>query len=227
MIRAKEKLKIDTALTPQAIASTNVTGPYFDLSGYDAALFILTTGAIADGHKATLQIMGNDVAGSSGAAAITGYAAEIEAVNGATIAKVYVNSPDNDDAVTINGVTFTKKAAKDDSKNQFTTVAELVAQINAGVDGVTASVADTNYALVISTNPGDTVITMSTTDSTKLAVSVVAAVGYVDVPALEDFRWVAAKVTTDATITCDVVVIRYDARRLPVTQAVAAEYPTT
>lgn len=225
MIMLKEKIKVDTALTPQAIASTNVTGPYFDLTGYDSALFILTTGAIADGQKATLQIMGNTVAGSSGAAAITNYAAEIEGANGAAIGKIYVNTPDNDDAVEVNGVTFTKKSTKSDANREFTSVAELVAQINLHVPGVTASVTDTNYATIISTNPGAVTVTLGTNDTTKLAISIVAAAAYVEVPASVGKRWVAAKVTTDDTITCAVTLIRADARKLPVTQVVAAEYP--
>lgn len=225
MVKLYEKVKVDTALTPQAIASSNVTGPYFDMQGYDSALFILTTGAIADGQKATLQIMGNTVAGSSGAAAITDYAAEIESPDDVTIGKIYVNTPDNDDACTVNGVTFTKKAAKDDDENEFTSVAELVAQINAAGLGLTASVTDTNYATIISTIPGAVAITLATTDTTKLAVSTIAAVAYVEVTEGIGKRWLAAKVTTDATITCDVVLIRGLARRLPVTQVVAAAYP--
>lgn len=55
--------------------------------------------------------------------------------------KILIEDCDNwtdDDTVTINGVVFTKKEAKDDDENQFATGADLAAQINAAVSGVTA-----------------------------------------------------------------------------------------
>jgi hypothetical protein len=225
MIKLYEKTKVDTALTPQALATSNATGPYFDMQGYDSALFILTAAAMASGKTAKIEIMGNSVAGSSGAAAISGYTATITAPTKVTIGKIYVNTPDNDDACTVNGVTFTKKAAKDDDENEFTSVAELVAQINAAGLGLTAAVTDTNYATIISTVPGAVAITLTTTDATKLAISSEEAVAYVEVTESAGKRWLAAKVTTDATITVGVTLIRGLARRLPVTQVVAASYP--
>lgn len=219
MVTLKEKLKYDAAIPAQSIASGTVTSAYYDTSGYDSSLFILNTGPIADTKKAILQIMENDVAGATGAAELTGYTSTVEAVVKATAMKVYVNTPDNDDAVTINGLTFTKKAAKDDTKREFTTVAELVAQINLWIPGCTASVTDTSYASLISTNPGALAFTAETTDSTKLAVSLEEGIASVEVPEGAGERWLAAKVTTDATIVCSVTLIRGNARKLPVTQA--------
>lgn len=223
MIKLLEKLKIDIALQPTSIATTNVTGAYHDLTGYDSALFMLHTSAVANGKKATLQIMGNSQAGSTGAAALTGYAAEIVGSAKAAIAKIHVNTPDNDDAIKVNGLVFTKKAAKDDDAREFTTGAELAAQITAQCEGLSASESG-GYVTIISEDPGKTVITL-TDAAAKLVPSTVSAVAFVEVPEGAGKRWVASKVTTDDTIVCAVSLVRGHARNLPVSQAVAARYP--
>jgi hypothetical protein len=223
MIKLYEKLKVDVALQPGAVNDTNVTGPYFDLAGYDSALFMLETGAIADTKKATIQIMGNTQAGSTGAAAITNYAAEIVGSVKAAIAKIHVNTPDNDDAITVNGLIFAKKATKNDASRHFTTGAELAAQITSQCEGLSASESG-GYVTIISADPGKTVISLEDA-ADKLVPSTVAAVAFVDVPEGAGKRWVAAKVTTDANITCSVSLVRGHARNLPVVHAAAARYP--
>lgn len=60
-----------------------------------------------------------------------------------------VNDWDNDSALTIDGVAFTKKAAKDDAENQFTDGDELAAQINAEFDHITASDSTNDVTVVV------------------------------------------------------------------------------
>jgi hypothetical protein len=220
-----EILKQDVALAPQSLATTNVTSPYFDLSGYDSATFILTAAVMAAAATAKLEVFGAAIAGGSGGALIADHTATITSPTKVTIGYIHVNTPDNDDTVTVNGIVFTKKASVDATAQEFTNIAELVSQINTYVDGVTAAVDNTNYVILTSTDPGKTAITLATTDAAKLVVSSLAGVAVVQVLATAGKRYVAAKVTTVGTIICAVDVIRGHARNLPVTQVTAAQYP--
>jgi hypothetical protein len=220
----RESLKVDVALAPQAIASTNVTSPYFDIQGYDSALFVVVTGAIAVTKKAVLAVWNNGVAGSSGAAALAGYTIDIAAHVKSAIATIAHSTPDNGDTVTINGVVFTKAAAIEAGTTKFNTAAELNTLINATFSDITSTESGGTITLV-STDPGKTGITLASSEVTNLVPATVAAVGFIEVPAPVAKRWIAARVTTDATITAGVTLIRGDARHLPVSQVVAAGYP--
>lgn len=222
MITLREQLKTDLAVTPGAINATAATGPYFDLTGHDSAIFVLTTGAVAAAATAIVQIMGNDVAGSTGAAVITNFAATVTGASKATIAQIVHGSPTNGNTVTINGVVFTDAAATDNDENEFASAADLTAQINAALPGLTATDA-AGTITIVSKNPGAEVITIASTGS-ALVPSTIAATAFVEVPAGIK-RWVAARVTTSANITAEVTVVRGHARNLPVVHAVAGQYP--
>ena len=220
----REALKVDVALAPQAINDTNVTSPYFDIKGYDRALFVVTTGAIATTKKVVLAVWNNAVAGSSGAAALANYTVDVAAHTKSAIATIVHSTPSNGDTITINGVVFEKAAAVEAGTTKFNTAAELNTLINAAFSDITATESGGTITLV-STDPGKTGITLASSDVTNLVPATVAAIGYVEVPAPNAKRWIAARVTTDDNITCGVTLIRGDARHLPVGQAVAAGYP--
>lgn len=223
-IKLYEKTKVDIPIQSVALDG-NTTSKYFDLAGYDRGLFVLNCATIADTETAKLEVFGADEADGTGGALITSHTATITSPVKGTIGYIHVNSPDNDDAVTVNGVTFTKKATKDDAANEFATVADLAAQISAAGLELTAEVDNTDYVLITSTVPGKT--TVSITDAaTKLVPSLKAAQAFVEVDASSGSRYVAAKITTSAEIVCGVTLIRGDARNLPVSQAAGAQYPT-
>lgn len=219
-----EELKVDIPI--QAVAlNGNTTSEYFDLSGYDRGLFVLNCATIDDTETAKIEVFGADEADGTGGALITSHTATITSPIKGTIGYIHVNTPDNDDAVTVNGVTFTKKASKDDDANEFATVADLVAQITAAGLGLTAEVDNTDYALITSTVPGRK--TVSITDAAaKLVPSLKSAQAFVEVDESAGSRYVAAKVTTSAEIVCSVTLIRGGARNMPVSQATGAQYPS-
>lgn len=222
-IKLYEKTKVDIPI--QAVSLTgNTISKYYDLSGYDRGLFVLNCAVMADEVTAKIEVFGADVAAGTSGALIASHTATITSPLKGTIGYIHVNTPDNDDAVTVNGVTFTKKAAADAVAREFTNVAELVAQITSHVPGVTAAVDNTNYALLTSTVPGAT--TISITDAAaKLIPSLRAAQAFVEVQESAGKRFVAAKVTVSAATVCSVTLVRGDARRMPVAQAAGAQYP--
>jgi hypothetical protein len=220
----RDRIKIDPALTPTSLASTNLTTRYYDLKGYDSALFVLSTAVMAAAATAKIEVFGADVATGVGGALITGHTATITSPTKVTQGYIHVNSPDNDDAVVVNGVTFTKKASVDAAARQFTNIAELRAQIISHVPGVTATIDNTNYLIIDPVNPGALTITLAS-EAAKLVVSSRNAVAFIEALSAAGKRYVAAKVTTTATVICAVDLVRGIARKLPVAQATAAQFP--
>jgi hypothetical protein len=219
-----DRLKVDPALVPQSIASTNVTSRYFDLSGYDSAVFVLSAAVMAAAATAKVEVFGSDAADGTGGALIASHTATITSPTKVSVGYIHVNAPDNTDAVTVNGITFTKAAATDNAAREFLNIAALKAQIDAQVPGVKATIDNTNYLIVEPVNPGATTITLFSDDA-KMVVSSRAAVAFVEALSGAGKRYVAAKVTTTATVICGVDLVRGIARRLPVKQATAAQYP--
>ena len=222
-IKLYEKTKVDIPV--QAVEMTgDTTSRYYDLNGYDRGLFVLNCAIMADDVTAKIEVFGADVAAGTGGALIASHTATITSPVKGTIGYIHVNNPDNDDEVTVNGVTFTKKASADAAAREFTNVTELAAQITTHVPGVTAAVDNTNYALLTSTVPGETAISI-TDAADKLVPSLRSAQAFVEVDQSAGKRFVAAKVTVSAETVCSVTLIRGDARNLPVTQATGAQYP--
>lgn len=224
MEKIYESVKIDQALAPVSLASTNSTGDYFELKDYRQACFILETGALAATKTAVLQIMeATDAAGTSAAAITTGVATITAntSVNEATITLATVL---NTESIVINGLTFTAHTDTTTlASRQFAIdgtdtadAAALVTCINDptyGVPGITAS-SSSGVVTLKSTDRGATALTVSSSDST-FTIATTKAQAYVDLDhfALSNgFSHVAAKVTTDATIVCGAVLLRGQAR---------------
>lgn len=224
-IKLYEKTKVDNVIAAKSRTTGNETSRYFDLQGFDNGLFILNCATMARTNTAKIEIFGADAADGTGGALIASHEATITSPTKMTIGYVHVNSPSNDDTLTVNGVVFTKKASADAAEREFNVIAELVAQINASVPGVTAAVDNTNYVLLTSTVPGATTITLAASNDTRLVTSGQAAQAFVEVSEQRGKRYVAARVTTNATVILSVDLIRGNARRLPVQQATAAQYP--
>jgi len=212
-----ERVKIDTGLLPQSIASTNVTGFYLHLSKFRMIAFVLMTAAIAATKSAVIQLMqAKDEAGTD-AKVITGATVTISPYVNAVSASIDLTSVANTDIVTVNGTDFTKAAAA--SGTAFSTPAELAAAINANVDDVYATVA--GNVVTVRSADGAADVTLSKTEvAGTITLATVSGMGMVEVEP-EDldiengFEYVAAKVTTDATIVCAVQAIRGNGRYTP------------
>lgn len=56
-MKISELVQIKEAITPQNIATADVTSPYYSMSGIGRVLAVLTTSTIAAGQNATVQFM--------------------------------------------------------------------------------------------------------------------------------------------------------------------------
>ncbi len=228
----RESIKPDVALAPQSIATSNVTGQYYDLRDYDKAMFILQVGAIpnTDADDTVEMQVYKRKADGTGAVALTSYVATVTGQVNASKATVLVDTVTNDETLEINGITYTKKAGTDADAQEFADAAGLVLCVNhatLGVPGVTASAVGTTVTLVAD-NPGKTLITLVGYEASKLIPYTAEATAIVEVPEDvlgTDFTHVAVKVTTSATIVVGATLIRCQARREPVDQQVADVYP--
>jgi len=93
-----KRAKIDVGLPAQSIASTSVTGTYFEMQMYRKALAILDVGAMDAENTATIEILQAKDAAGTGAKAITGASAAITATgtlaSGCAFVEVDVSSLD-------------------------------------------------------------------------------------------------------------------------------------
>lgn len=222
MRRLSEQAKAEMGLIPMALNNTNTTGQYFKVAKYGRILFTLLIAAMAATKTAILALYEATDADGTDAAAITSATCTVTAntlVHEATIALASVA---NTDVVEINGISFTKAAATDATAREFADAAGLVTCVNNatyGVEGVTASAADTTVT-VKATEPGDYTISLDKTENAgTITLATVKAMCFVDLDACKlsaGFTHVAAKVTTTANTTVAVLAQRYSGRFTPV-----------
>jgi len=232
MNKLYEALKVDIGLPPTSLASTNATGCYFSLAEYRKALAVLNAAAMAATKTCKLEIYEAEDAAGTGAQLLTSASVTITANTDVTSLTLALASVLAADTVTINGITFTAHGTTTTLANREFSISgndtadgtELAACINDatyGVPGVTA----TNNAgtlTLVSTVPGATTITASTSGAT-VTIATVRAQAYIEVDSLslsDGFTHIACKVTTDATIVAGAVLLR-GASRKGIDQAVA------
>ncbi len=208
MNRLYEDVKVDTALEPQSLISTNATGKYFNMAGFRAAMFVLNVGNITAGGSSAIQVMEalNERAGS--AQALTSFLATVAANVRVQKLKITCVGGEAEDILVINvgGVayTFTGKAAEDLNNQEW---------IAGGDDSADATsiVACINYTLkgkIWAENTAG-VITLWAEDGYHIEAiaetgafttfATLAAVAYVFLEGLDlsaGFTHIAAKVTT-------------------------------
>ncbi len=238
--RLIDRNKIDIGLVGQSLASTNATGKYYDMQNYRRLLATLVGGALAAGGSAKIELLQATDAAGTGAKGIPTTADQTSATVTAntlvTKATLVLATVLNGDAVTINGLVFTAHTntttkssrqysiAGDDAADAAA-LASCINDATYGVPGVTASVNSATITLV-ATNPGEKLITIADAAATITAATA-EYLAYVeaDVSQLDlanDFRYVAAKVTTAAaTSICAVVVERGEGRFSPDQQVAA------
>lgn len=220
MERINETQKIDLALVPQTINNTNVTGRYFSMRDYRAALAVMNVGAAAATKTVKLELFEATDADGTGGQLITGATATITANTAVTKATVALATVLAGHTVTINGVTFTAHSSTTTAANREFSIGgtdtadgdELESLINDsdyGVPGVTASNASGTLTLTVD-DPGSRTLTITASNAT-FTIATTEAVAYVEIDhdAITDgFTHIAAKVTSTANGIVGVTLLR-------------------
>lgn len=216
MKQLSESHKIDIGLVGQTLSATNATGAYHSMAGVKRALAIMKIGALAATKTCILQIMQATDAAATSAKVITGAACTVTANTLVTKVNVALASTSTGDLVVVNGVTYTQAAATSVADREFLDAAGLVLCINNatyGVTGVLATASTTNVILTASA-PGDTVLTVVSTDvGGTVVTSTLEALGFVeirggDMDTANSFDHIACKVTSTGAGIDDVTLIR-------------------
>ncbi|MBA7524707.1 hypothetical protein ES705_16849 [subsurface metagenome] len=232
--RIHENVKIDIGLVSQALDNTDETGKYYSLKDYRSALAILNSGAMVATKTTKIELLQAKDADGTEAKGIPTTAdqeatAEITANALVTELTITMVSVAADETITINDLIFTAHDTVTTPANREFSIsgddsadaAELVTCINDatyGVPGITAS----NFGAVItlvSTEPGETVITAASTDAT-FTIATTKAQAFVEILStlldkVTGFTHIAVKVTTNANSNVAVVLLRGNARFTP------------
>ena len=208
MERLYEKIRVDTALEPQSLASATKTGKYFNMAGFRAAMFALNVGNITAAGSSAIQVMEavNERAGS--AQNLTSFLATIAAnVRVQKLSITCVGGVNTDTlTITVGGVAyvFTGAGAEDLPTQVFkadgddtSDAASIVSCINYTLAG---KVWAENTAGVITLWAEDGYYIEAIAETGAFTTfATLAAVAYVFLEGLDlsaGFTFVAAKVTT-------------------------------
>lgn len=234
--RISDEIRFDVGIAPFSRTTGNTTGRYYKVDGYHNFLAILQTGAVALTKKAKIELIQATSAAGAGAKAVTG-APLGEAVGGVldtaetlTLATVLAA-----EAITINGLVFTAHATvTNKSLRQFSIggddtvdAAALASCINDpqyGVPGVLATPAAAVITLVPASRYGKAITCTTIPSTITVACTETQAYAEATIHAMDlagGFKWIACKVTTDATILVGATLLRSHAKHSPV-QAVGA-----
>ena len=233
-----EILKIDTAITSQALAAIG-TSPYYNMKKCRKALFVAEVGAMAAGVTSVLAAWEARDAAATGAQAIAAITATITANTKVAEATLTLLNVVVADIVVINGLTYTAAAVADIPNRVFDQsgtdtqdAASLVLCINhatGGVPGVTATNA-AGVVTLLATEPGEMDITV-TLPAATITVATVRAVGYLEIDAnqmtkatalVAAYTHIAIAITPSVATQTGAVLIRDNARYTP-TQYVGAQ----
>lgn len=225
MLQLTQSLKVDNAIIP--VSTTAKTSPYYGLSRFGRALFTIILGAMAAGLTSVIKLKEAKDGAATDAKDLTDATCTVTANTNVSSAQVVVGSPTNGDTITINSVVFTKAAATDAAKREFSDAAGLETCINHatyGVDGVKAVNSSGTIALT-SSEPGEKTITLASTGS-ALTCSTLSATAYIEVDAEmldtdNGFSYVAVDVANSSAALTGAVLTRGGARFSP-DQAVGA-----
>lgn len=226
--KLSEHVKIDSALAPVSLATTNATGGYHRLQRWKRALFKFNAAAIADTVTVVAQVMEAKTAAAGAAQALT---SALATITGSLLAtKALLTGNTIVDATTTCTVTATKRdgttsaatficedTTPDIDAGEFASGAndtaacvELAAAINHLLGDYILATASGGTVILTALEPGEVVISLTLCDST-IVPSTLEAIGYVEVDAAQLtalFTHVALKVTTGGTIVCAAELIR-------------------
>jgi hypothetical protein len=234
--RATDDEKRDCALVPTSLASTNLTGPYFNMANCTFAEFFCVYGPLVTTGTVQIEILqATDIVGTSSAqlaktVTITNateitHVAAIKTITLATLAAgttVTVTAYKKNSATALYARTYTSQAGATDVTQRLfqvvgvdaTDAGELVKCLNDSAQGTTgiywvssagkctgqANDDQTTFTITCSVDDGTDV---RTEPQGQLIVRI-------DKNALTSgYNWVAAKVTTTATVVCSVTLTRH------------------
>jgi hypothetical protein len=240
MNRIMDKLKIDSAVTPTSVASTNVTGPYFRMDNLRKALFIITGAVMAASKTIVAQVYQATDAAAGSAKVLTAGIATITANTKCHKVLLTTRSCVATDSIIINGLTFTGdtstvlatrhwKADGNDAADA-TALCACINDATYGVPGVLATLA-TDTVVLTAIEPGDAYITIGTIVGGTITPSTLESKAFIEVDASEldtanGFDHVALNIAVAAaTVICSAAIVRSDERYTP-TQYVADQYPS-
>lgn len=248
--KMSERYKVDIGLVGQTISNSNVTGPYYDMKGFRKACAVCIDGASVVNKTTKIEwLQATALAGTgakvvkaanatSGTESSATSVAAATGFTGASECTLTLGTMLNGTTVTINGLVFTAhtntttanlrqfKIDGDDSADAAA-LAGLINHATYGVPGVTATAAEAVITLT-ATNPGETVITISTAlAATTCIPAITKQILYseIDIDDLDiagGFQYVAPKVTKAGNGVVAVTVIREVGDYGPCAQKVAA-----
>jgi hypothetical protein len=229
MNKLSDDLKIDVAVEPVSLATTNTTGPYYNMKNFRRALFLVSVAAMATGSTVVAQVYQATDATGSDAKVVTNSTITITADTKVKKATITLATLTAGSEIEINGLTFTAHASMTTvasrefsiGGNDTADAAALVTCINDetyGVPGVLAS-SSAGVVTLTATEPGDNYLTVVGVATIGVAATVYAD-GFIELESgmldtANGFTHIALKITTDATIVAGAMLARGDARITP------------
>lgn len=223
---ASEQIRSDVALAPQEIDGGNATGAWFQLAQEERGCFVLHCGALPKAATSKLKLRQAKDNVGDGAKDVDDSEITLTGVTKSTRVTLTLATVQVDDEVTINGITFTAKAANDAAARQFINTgnndaaAGLAAAINDATMGVPGVVAAAAAAVVtVTAIDGRTTITVAD-DAATITPATTMAIGMVDFGVHDldlenEFTWVAPLVTNSGTTVSAVSLLRSPGRFNP------------
>jgi len=235
--RIVDEIKFDVALPAQSIASTNVTGDYFDMKNWRKALFHLSFGAMVAAGTIKLEVFQAKDRAGTGTVLITSASAINALLTGMQVGKVTLSTFLATQTITVttnvySGSSVVSTAYVFTAHATVTTLAsrqfsisgadtadgdELVKCLNDSTYGVPGTFAvNAAGAVTIYCIDDKTTITLASNpdDGTDVKATVkgnlIVEVDKAAMAVPTGFTWLAAKVTTaSATVLCSVMLARF------------------
>jgi len=243
--REDDNHKYDVALVPTSLASTNLTGPYYTMAAADRAVFVCDYGPVVTTGTVNLEVFqAKNVAGLSAVAILNASAitnatevTHVAAVKNITLATMVSGTTVTITAYKRNSTTAIPLYPKIYTAGGATDVTTRTFQVGAGdtadaaqlvvcLNDVTYGTPEIFWASAAGVVTGQVIddlstftITCSVDDATDVRTQpqgkIIVEVDRNAITWASGFGWVAAKVTTTATIVCGVTLIRVGAAFSP------------
>jgi hypothetical protein len=221
-----DQIQVDMAVLPVSLATTNSTGAYFSLAGFEKVLFEFYAATMAAAATVIGQVYQATSAAGAGSKVITAATSTITANAAAKKVLLTANTiVDETSTVTINGTVFTCEDTTpnaelgefDSGANDTAACVNLAAVINHLLGATVLATPSTTTVILTAKDPGANSITVTGADST-IVVSTLEHQGHIEVDIADldaTFTHVALKLTTSATIVVAGALIRGEGRYSP------------
>lgn len=221
--KISEKLKADIGLVGQTINNSNATGMYYDMRGYRKAIAVCIDGENAINKVTKVEFLQATAAAGTGAKVVkqgnASAGTESSASNSAaalvltkqTVATITCALAANADTITINGITYTAHTNTTTAANRefaidgtdaqdATALYGLLTHATYGLGSGISVVDGGSGVLTLTAVDGDTTLTITTSNATRIAVASTQQILYCecdvnDLDLAGGFYWLAVKVT--------------------------------